>query len=235
MRKIRSPASIPVHRAEVTGDLVDEGHARLLASWGSTALIYSRASQGKSGHAGITERSTCVHPFDVRIPSGPSSRSKEARKIMFVIIIILVCGGFIALTMVRIAWVGSRTTDFDRSLLKPDERIIASALCQPPGAIERQAWRPVKVILTDQRLVGFRVRGRVAVANSGDEVFSVPVGDLLNVSLAKKFGIGTLGIPITHIDLGLRDGSSLSLRASGAAAPGARRLGEAVEAAVASS
>ena len=65
--------------------------------------------------------------------------------------------------------------------LEPDETILALAVCQPPGAIQRQARRPIRVVVTDRRFLALKTSATTG-RSKGDVDFEIPLRGITSVA-----------------------------------------------------
>jgi hypothetical protein len=98
--------------------------------------------------------------------------------------------------------------------LEPGEAILALAMCQPPGAIERQARRPIRVVVTDRRFLALKTSAMTG-RSKGDIEFEIPLRDITSVETKKRHPVATIGVPVLGVGVSLSDGREMTFETSG--------------------
>jgi hypothetical protein len=109
--------------------------------------------------------------------------------------------------------------------LEPGEAILALATCQPPGAIENQTFRAVRVVVTDMRFLVLETNALTGRSKGAVE-FELPLRDVTSVEMRKRRSIATVGLPILVVRLSLADGRSMAFESSGILIKRHRKLAE---------
>jgi hypothetical protein len=98
--------------------------------------------------------------------------------------------------------------------LEPGEVALAFATCQPPGAIERQTRRPIRVVVTDRRFLALKTSAMTG-RSKGEVEFDVPLRDITSVETRKRHPVATVGVPVFALSVSLSDGRAMTLETSG--------------------
>jgi len=98
--------------------------------------------------------------------------------------------------------------------LEPGEEILALAMCQPPGAIERQSRRPIRVVTTDRRFLALKTSA-MSGRSKGEVEFEIPLRDIASVDIRRRHPVATIGVPVLGVTVVLADGRAMTLETSG--------------------
>jgi Bacterial PH domain len=109
--------------------------------------------------------------------------------------------------------------------LEPGETILALATGQPAGAIERQARKPVRVVVTDRRFLALKTSAMTG-RSKGEVEFEIPLRDITSVETRKRHPIATIGVPVFGVGVTLADGQAIALESSGVQIKKLRNLAE---------
>ncbi len=114
--------------------------------------------------------------------------------------------------------------------LAAGETVLALASCAPPGAIERQSARPIRIVVTDQRFLALKTN-RMTGRSKGDVELEIPLRDVISVRTKKRHPVAALGMPIFTVAVALLSGEVLVFETSGIGIKALRHFADVLESA----
>ena len=126
---------------------------------------------------------------------------------------------------------GGRADRHVRARLATGEEVLSAATVSPPGAIESFQAKPVRVVVTSQRLLVFKA-GWLTTRNTGRLLWQTQMKEISDVTTSKRHPPQGLGVTFLDVQVRLTDGSTLTFVSSGLGVRSARRLAAAIVAAL---
>lgn len=115
-----------------------------------------------------------------------------------------------------------------RSVIGDGENVLVAVNCSPPGVLERQQSKQLKVVVTDRRLIAVRL-GRILERKVKETILDLPLADIVGVQTQKRYPVGTYGIPILRVTITLRGGDGIAFENGGFGIKRGRALAAALE------
>lgn len=112
--------------------------------------------------------------------------------------------------------------------LEPGETVLALAVCSPPGAIEKQAAQPIRIVVTDRRFLALKT-SRMTGRTKGEIELEVPLRDVVSVQTTKRHPVATIGVPVFSVGVVLSDGTALVFATSGFRIKGLRHFADVLQ------
>jgi len=112
--------------------------------------------------------------------------------------------------------------------LEPGETVLALARCSPPDAWRKQSPQPMRIAVTDRRLLALKT-SQLTGRSQGDVERAIPLRDVVAVHTKKRHPVSNFGVPVFAVSVVLSNGDVLVFETSGYPIWALGRCAEALE------